>query len=102
MTRILAYIVQACHEHIPPDEIMPVIKTIAQSFVTERCSNEVISVGLNALREIIQRIPAVLREPGMDDLVQDLVLYSRKTHKSVMIAARSLLNLIRFEIFILI
>jgi protein SDA1 len=78
---------------------MPVVKTIAQNFVAERCSNEVISVGINAIREIIQRLPSILREPGMDDFVQDLALYSKKTQKCVSIAARSLLNLIRLENF---
>ena len=31
----------------------------------------------------------------MDDFIQDLILYSKKAHKSVMIAAHSILNLVR-------
>ena len=41
------------------------------------------------------RVPAVLREPGMDDFIQDLIQYSKKSHKSVMIASHSILNFVR-------
>ena len=71
------------------------VKSIAYNFITERCSNEVLSVGLNSVREIFSRVPALLKEPGMADFVQDLALYGRKTHKSVMMAAHSIVNLVR-------
>jgi len=95
VTRILAYLIQACHELVPPEDLLPVVKAIAYNFVTERCTNEVISVGINAIREIILRAPALLREEGMGDFVQDLAMYGRKTHKSVMIAAHGIVNLVR-------
>lgn len=95
VTVILTYLIQACHPLVPPEELTPVIRAIAFNFITERCNNEVISVGINAVREIMQRVPAILREPGMDDFMGDLVQYGRKTHKSVMIAAHSLINLVR-------
>ncbi len=76
---------------------MPIIKTIAYNFVTDRCSNEVITVGLNALREVFQRVPALLREEGMDDFIQDIAMYGKKTHKSVMIAAHSIINFVRYQ-----
>jgi hypothetical protein len=41
------------------------------------------------------RAPALLREEGMGDFVQDLAMYGRKTHKSVMIAAHGIVNLVR-------
>lgn len=96
VTRILAYLIQGCHELVPPEDLVPVIRAIAYNFITEICSTEVITVGINAVREIFARAPAVLREPGMGEFVQDLVLYSRKAHKSVMIAAHSVVNLIRW------
>ena len=96
VTRILAYLVQACHELVPPEELLPVLKAIAHNFITERCANEVIAVGMNAVREIIARCPALLHEDGMGDFVQDLAQYSRKTHKSVMVAAHSVINLVRW------
>ena len=79
VTQILAFLVQASHELVPPDEIVPVIKSVAFNFIAERCSEEIISAGLNAVREIVSRVPAVLKEPGIDDLVLDLVMYTR-TH----------------------
>jgi protein SDA1 len=47
-----------------------VIKAICNNFITERCGNETIAVGLNTVREIFARVPAVLHEEGMGDLVQ--------------------------------
>lgn len=95
VTHILAYLIQSCHDLIPPEEVVPVIKSIAQNFITERCTNEVMAVGINSVREVISRVPAVLHEPGMDDFVQDLAQYSKKTHKSVMTAAHGVVNLVR-------
>lgn len=98
VTFILAYLIQGCHDLVPPEELMPVIKAIAYNFITERCTNEVIAVGINSVREIIARIPSILREPDMDDFITDLAQYSRKTHKSVMTAAHGVVNLVR-ELF---
>jgi protein SDA1 len=95
VTHILAYLIQACHPLVPPEDIVPVIKSIAYNFITERCTNEVMAVGINSVREIINRVPSVLKEPGMDDFIQDLAQYGRKTHKSVMVAAHGVVNLVR-------
>ena len=95
VTRVLAYIVQGCHELVPPEELLPVLKTIAHNFITERCSNEQITVGLNTVREIMARVPSILLEDGMEDLVQDLSMYGKKNHKSVMVAAHAILNFVR-------
>ena len=95
VTHILAFLVQASHELVPPGELIPVVKSIAFNFIAERCSEEIISVGLNAVREILSRVPAVLMEPDMDDLVQDLVMYTRSHDKSVKMAARSVINTVR-------
>ena len=35
-----------------------------------RGGGQVIAVGLNAVREIFSRVPALLREPDMDDFIQ--------------------------------
>jgi protein SDA1 len=95
VTRILAYLIQGIHDLVPPEDIFPLIKSIAYNFITEICSTEVIAVGINSVREILVRAPAVLREPGMEDFVQDLIMYTKKAHKSVMIAAHSVLNFVR-------
>jgi len=49
--------------------------TIANNFITERNSSEVMTVGLNAVREVCARAPLAMSET----LLQDLVLY--KSHK---------------------
>ena len=95
VTHILAYLIQGCHDLVPPEELMPVVRAIAFNFITERCSNEVIAVGMNSVREIFSRVPAILREPDMGDFIEDLAQYSRKTHKSVMMAAHGIINLVR-------
>ena len=95
VTKILAYLIQACHDLVPPEELTPLLKTIANNFITERCTNEVITVGINTVREVITRVPALLNEPGMADFMQDLVQYGHKAHKSVMMAAHAVLNLVR-------
>jgi protein SDA1 len=95
VTKVLAYIVQAVHDLVPPEDLIPVIKTIAHNFVTERCTNEQMTVGLNAIREILSRAPAILLETGLEELVQDLAMYGKKQHKSVMVAAHGIINLVR-------
>jgi len=95
VTQVLAYLVQACHDLVPPDEVLPVVRTIANNFITDRCPPEVIQVGLNAVREVIAHCPIVLEEDGMRDLVHDLIQYKAYRNKAVVGSARALLNLIR-------
>jgi protein SDA1 len=95
VTQILAYLIQACHELVPPDELAPVVKNIARAFISDGCPPEQIQVGLNSLREIFLRQPVVLEEEGMADLISDLVLYKKAKNKGVVAGARAILNLIR-------
>ncbi|KAF1779276.1 Armadillo-type fold [Phytophthora cactorum] len=95
VTAILAYLVQSCHDEIPPEELLPIVKSIAHNFVTERCSSEVIAVGINSLRELFRRVPLLLECEGIDVLVSDLVQYNRARDKTIVMAARGVLNLIR-------
>lgn len=91
VTRILQFAAQASHELVPPDVMEPVLKTIANNFVTERNSSDVMAIGLNAIREICARCPLSINE----DLLQDLVQYKTYRDRSVMMAARSLVTLFR-------
>ena len=91
MTRLLQFVAQASHELLPTDVLQPVVKTVVTNFVNEGNSAEVIAVGLNAIREICARCPLVMHE----ELLQDLVEYRTSKHKSVMMAARSILQLYR-------
>ncbi|KAM0862147.1 hypothetical protein ACQ4PT_045427 [Festuca glaucescens] len=91
VTTLLAAAVQACHEMVPPDAVEPLFKQIVNQFVHDRSRPEAIAVGLNVVREICVRIPLLMNE----DLLQDLVLYKKSHEKAVSIAARSLITLFR-------
>lgn len=91
VTRILLFAAQASHELVPPEVIEPVMKAIANNFITERNTTDVMAVGLNAVREICARCPLAIGE----DLLRDLVQYKNYKEKSVMMAARSLIQLYR-------
>ncbi|XBH92890.1 hypothetical protein VPH35_083931 [Triticum aestivum] len=91
VTTLLAAAVQACHEMVPPDAVEPLFKQIVNQFVHDRSRPEAIAVGLNVVREICMRIPLMMNE----DLLQDLVLYKKSHEKAVSIAARSLITLFR-------
>lgn len=91
VTTLLASAVQACHEMVPPDAVEPLFKQIVNQFVHDRSRPEAIAVGLNVVREICMRIPLMMNE----DLLQDLVLYKKSHEKAVSIAARSLITLFR-------
>lgn len=91
VTTLLAAAVQACHDMVPPDAVEPLFRQIVNQFVHDRSRTEAISVGLNVVREICLRIPLLMTE----DLLQDLVLYKKSNEKSVSSAARSLISLFR-------
>lgn len=94
VTRIIQFAAQAAHELVPPEVIQPINKTIANNFVTERNSSDVMAIGLNAIREVCQRCPLSMDE----DLLRDLVMYKNYKDKSVMMAARSLIGLYREQL----
>ncbi|KAL1517042.1 hypothetical protein ABEB36_000859 [Hypothenemus hampei] len=91
VTRILQFAAQASHDLVPPDVIEPVLKTLANNFITERNSSDVMAIGLNAVREICSRCPLSLSE----DLLRDLAQYKSYRDRSVMMAAKSLIQLYR-------
>ncbi|KAJ8298113.1 LOW QUALITY PROTEIN: hypothetical protein KUTeg_024644 [Tegillarca granosa] len=68
-----------------------VLMTIANNFITDRNSGEVMAVGLNSVREICARCPLAMSE----DLLGDLIQYKKHRDKAVMMAARSLIQLFR-------
>ena len=76
---ILACIVQACHEHVNPDTLAPVLRQIVDQFVHDRASPEVMTVGLKTVRELCMRQPLVMGE----DLLQDLTMYKKAKSKQV-------------------
>jgi hypothetical protein len=53
---------------VPPEVCEEMVRCIANQFITERNSGEVMSVGLNTVREVASRNPLAIG----DDLLQDL------------------------------
>ncbi|XP_046900807.1 protein SDA1 homolog [Hypomesus transpacificus] len=91
VTKILLCAAQSSHPLVPPEIIEPVIMTIANNFVTDRNSGEVMTVGLNAIKEVAARCPLSITE----ELLQDLVQYKTHKDKNVMMSARGLIQLFR-------
>ncbi|KAI6694954.1 hypothetical protein NL676_022664 [Syzygium grande] len=91
VTTLLAAAVQACHDMVPPDAVEPLFKQIVNQFVHDRSRPEAIAVGINVVREICLRMPLLMNE----DLLQDLVLYKKSHEKAISAAARSLISLFR-------
>lgn len=91
VTMVLVCAAQASHSLVPPDILEPVLKAIANNFVTDRVANEVMAVGINGIREICIRQPLAIDAT----LLQDLTQYKQHRDKSVLMAARSLIALFR-------
>lgn len=89
--RVLAIFAQATHELIPPDVLQPVVRVLADRFVVDNATPEVITIGLNAIREICVRQPLAMDKV----LLQDLVKYRRAKDKGIVAGSRGLLNLYR-------
>ncbi|KAJ7392999.1 Protein SDA1 [Desmophyllum pertusum] len=91
VTKLLTCFAQACHDLVPPEVIESGLKAVVNNFVSERNSHEVMAVGLNTVREVCARCPLAMT----DELLQDLAQYKTAKDKSVMMAARSLIQLFR-------
>ncbi|XP_029025925.1 protein SDA1 homolog [Betta splendens] len=91
VTKILLCAAQATHQLVPPEVIESVIMTIANNFVTDRNSGEVMTVGINAIKEVVARCPLAITEA----LLQDLAQYKTHKDKNVMMAAKGLIHLFR-------
>eukprot|EP00599_Poterioochromonas_sp_BG-1_P006919 CAMPEP_0173139320 /NCGR_PEP_ID=MMETSP1105-20130129/4191_1 /TAXON_ID=2985 /ORGANISM="Ochromonas sp., Strain BG-1" /LENGTH=388 /DNA_ID=CAMNT_0014052035 /DNA_START=999 /DNA_END=2165 /DNA_ORIENTATION=+ len=78
-------------------DLLPIIKNIAFHFITERSTEENITLGINTIREILTRNPSILLEEDLKDFIQDLTFYTHKHKKCVVSAARSLINFVREE-----
>jgi protein SDA1 len=88
---IFAMIIESCHELVPPEEIKPLIEKIISNFITEQCNNLHITIGLNAVREILMRMPLALDESQIEYLVE----FRHIHNASVVAAAKSLINYFR-------
>lgn len=91
ITLLLAYLVQACHEQVLPDTLQPMLRHLANHFVTDKSRPEMVAIGLNTTREVCVRVPLSMDET----LLADLIEYRRDRDKAVVAGARSLLQLFR-------
>jgi protein SDA1 len=89
--KVLTYTAQACHELVSPDVLQPVVRTLANNFVTDRTRGEVMQIGINAICEITKRCPLAMTAEMLADLIQ----YRKNKHKGVVVAARALLHTFR-------
>ncbi|KAG8342360.1 NUC 3NT domain [Trypanosoma vivax] len=91
-TQLLALSVMCVHRMVPPDAVEPLVKAIANHFVSDRSSPDSITVGLNTIREICKRQPLAMNA----DLLKDLVEYkSQRGDRGVVMAARALIQFFR-------
>lgn len=104
VTRVLAYLAQGCHELVPPDTLHPVIRLLADSFVSEKSSPPSMAAGINTIRAICTRVPLAILDAENEDkpeaqqeapLLEDLVQYKDNRDRGVSMAARSLISLYR-------
>lgn len=91
VTQFLACTAQASHDLVPPDALEPIVRKIADEFVSEGVASNVASAGLNAIREICTRAPLAITPT----LLQDLTEYKGSKDKGVVMAARGLIALYR-------
>lgn len=92
VTQILAYCVQAVHEDVPVEEpLQGILKCLCDEFISDRSGPESMAVGLNAVRMMCSRQPEVMTQ----EVLNDLVLYKKDRHKSVVVAARGLIGVFR-------
>lgn len=91
VTQFLAAAAQSSHNLVPPDVLGPVVRKVADEFVSDGVAAEVAAAGLNAIREILVRSPLAIEPP----LLHDLVAYKGSKSKPVVIAARSLIQFYR-------
>ncbi|XP_006898524.1 PREDICTED: protein SDA1 homolog isoform X2 [Elephantulus edwardii] len=91
VTKILLFAAQASHHLVPPEIIQSLLMTVANNFVTDKNSGEVMTVGINAIKEITARCPLAMTE----ELLQDLAHYKTHKDKNVMMSARTLIQLFR-------
>ncbi|KAG2445218.1 hypothetical protein HYH02_008686 [Chlamydomonas schloesseri] len=91
VTQVLAALVQAVHDLVPPETLAPVLRQLVDQFVHDKARPEVMTVGLKTVRELVLRCPLVMEE----DLLTDLAQYKKFREKQVATAARSLIGAFR-------
>ena len=95
VTRILVFLTQACHDFVPPEELFPLVRVIADNFVNDHSSPEIVALGINTISEIFARIPLLFEADELQPLILELVEMKTNKDKGVAVASRNFLN-VRF------
>jgi protein SDA1 len=88
---VLAALIEACHDLVPPGDLDPIIYKLFDNFISETLPAPLVTIGLNTLREIIERSPYVLKK----EYLTQVELLKEYKNKSVTNAARSLINCVK-------
>ncbi|EKX72252.1 hypothetical protein BEWA_047160 [Theileria equi strain WA] len=91
VTKVLAIAAQAVHVEVPIDVLEPLVRHLMQNFVAEDRGDDVITVGINVIREIAVRSPKVLDK----DTIAQVAEFRRYKSKNVTMATKALINLYR-------
>lgn len=91
VSQVLTALAESIHEIVPEDEIEAIVKHIIEHFVNDRCSEFTMTIGLNTLREIFKKMPAIITE----EMMLYLCTYYEYKNKNVSKAAKSVINLVR-------
>lgn len=83
--------VESCHELVPPEEVRPLIERILANYVNDYASEQHICIGINAVREILLRMPLALDAAQVEYIVE----FRSYKNRSVVGAAKSILNYFR-------
>jgi protein SDA1 len=89
--QIFSFVCEAIHCRIPPEELQIFGKHIIDNFVTDGCTPEKLTMGLNALREMCIRAPLMLDEFHLNYVAD----FKKYRNKNVSSAAKSIINLYR-------
>lgn len=91
MGRILAYLAESIHDVVPAEDLKPILKHLIDNFVSDRCSEEIICMGLNGLREILIKNWGIIDEFQVNYLAE----YTTYKNKNVSSSAKSIVNFFR-------
>src|SRR5690606_11255419 len=70
VTHFLVCAAQASHDLVPPDALEPIVRKIADEFVSDGVASEVAAAGLNGIREICARAPLAINPTLLQDLTE--------------------------------
>jgi protein SDA1 len=89
LATIFASVIEATHDLVPPDDLNPILDKLFDNFITESIPPAQITIGLNAYREICERVPYIMTKAQMT-VIENMRDFK---NKSVAIAARAAINL---------